>query len=151
MLKSSYDHGNMGSVFNNVGDLTSVNLHWRINTDIYCKRWKTFCSTISSELLLLKVFFEMFCGRSLVLLIGSVLLFCETNPIVRKSVFPRNFRQSVGQELACTNCLNKILFHCTHSFSSLCKSSHLRCSIKKLFLKISQYSQKNTCVEVSFK
>ena len=27
-----------------------------------------------------------------------------------------------------------------------CRSSHWRCSIKKLFLKISQYSQENTCV-----
>ena len=31
------------------------------------------------------------------------------------------------------------------------KSSHWRCSIKKLFGKISQYSQDNTWVEVSFK
>ena len=30
------------------------------------------------------------------------------------------------------------------------RSSHHRCSIKKLFLKISQYSQENTCVGVSF-
>ena len=30
------------------------------------------------------------------------------------------------------------------------RSSHQRCSIKKLFLKISQYSQENTFVEVSF-
>ena len=30
------------------------------------------------------------------------------------------------------------------------RSSHQRCSIKKLFLKISQYSQENTYVEVSF-
>ena len=30
------------------------------------------------------------------------------------------------------------------------KSSHLRCSIKKLFLKILQYSHKNTGVEASF-
>ena len=30
------------------------------------------------------------------------------------------------------------------------RSSHRRCSIKKLFLKISQCSQVNTCVEVSF-
>ena len=29
------------------------------------------------------------------------------------------------------------------------RSSHRRCSIKKLFLKISQYSQENTCVQVS--
>ena len=92
----------------------------------------------------------MFCGRSLVLLIGSVLLFCETNPIVRKSVFPRNFRQSVGQELDCTNCLNKILFHCTHSFSSLCKSSHLRCSIKKLFLKFRNIHRKTPGLKFLF-
>ena len=31
-----------------------------------------------------------------------------------------------------------------------CRSSHQMCSIKKLFLKISQYSQRNTCVGVSF-
>ena len=30
------------------------------------------------------------------------------------------------------------------------RNSHQRCSIKKLFLKISQYSQKNTCSGVSF-
>ena len=30
------------------------------------------------------------------------------------------------------------------------KSSYRRCSIKKLFLKISQYSQENTCFGVSF-
>ena len=30
------------------------------------------------------------------------------------------------------------------------RSSHLRCSIKKLFLKISQFSQESTCVRVSF-
>ena len=38
-------------------------------------------------------------------------------------------------------------------FFSLCKSSrssHRRCSIKKLVLKISQYSQENNCVGVSF-
>ena len=29
------------------------------------------------------------------------------------------------------------------------KSSHRRCSIKKAFLKISQYSEKNACVGVS--
>ena len=32
-----------------------------------------------------------------------------------------------------------------------CRSSHERCSIKKLLIKISQYSQKNTCVGVFFK
>ena len=31
-----------------------------------------------------------------------------------------------------------------------CRSSQWRCSIKKLFLKISRYSQENTCVGVSF-
>ena len=30
------------------------------------------------------------------------------------------------------------------------RGSHQRCSIKKLLLKISQYLQKNTCVEVFF-
>ena len=30
------------------------------------------------------------------------------------------------------------------------KSSHQRCSIKKLFLKALKYSQENICVEVSF-
>ena len=30
------------------------------------------------------------------------------------------------------------------------RSSHRRCSIKKGFLKISQYSQESTCVGVSF-
>ena len=30
------------------------------------------------------------------------------------------------------------------------RSSHRRCSIKKLFLKISQHSQENTCVGISF-
>ena len=39
----------------------------------------------------------------------------------------------MGQEhLACTNCLKKKLFHCTHSVSLLCKSSHLRCKIAVL-------------------
>ena len=33
---------------------------------------------------------------------------------------------------------------------SLNRSSHRRCSIKKLFLKISQYSQENTCVGIFF-
>ena len=31
------------------------------------------------------------------------------------------------------------------------KSSHRRCSIKKLFVKISQYSRENTCTEVFLK
>ena len=30
------------------------------------------------------------------------------------------------------------------------KSSHRSCSLKKLFLKISQYSQENTCAAVFF-
>ena len=30
------------------------------------------------------------------------------------------------------------------------KSSHQRCSVKKLFVKISQNSQENTCARVSF-
>ena len=30
------------------------------------------------------------------------------------------------------------------------KSSHRSCSIKRLFLKISQYSQESTCIPVSF-
>ena len=30
------------------------------------------------------------------------------------------------------------------------KSSHWKCSIKKVFLKVLQYSPKNTCVRVSF-
>ena len=30
------------------------------------------------------------------------------------------------------------------------KSSHRRCSVKKVFLKISQISKENTCVEVFF-
>ena len=33
---------------------------------------------------------------------------------------------------------------------ALTKSSHRRCSIKKMFLKTSQYLQENTCVGVSF-
>ena len=32
----------------------------------------------------------------------------------------------------------------------LFRSRHQRCSIKKLFLKVLQYSQENTCVGVSF-
>ena len=44
----------------------------------------------------------------------------------------------------------RLIFYCTHVFLlERFKSSHRRCSIKKLFLKISQYSQKNTCVGVS--
>ena len=34
--------------------------------------------------------------------------------------------------------------------TSFLKSSHQKCSIKKLFLKFLQYSQENTCVGVSF-
>ena len=36
------------------------------------------------------------------------------------------------------------------SFLIKLQASGLRCSVKKLFLKISQYSQENTCVGVSF-
>ena len=32
----------------------------------------------------------------------------------------------------------------------LFRRSHQRCSIKKMFLKVLQYSQENTCVGVSF-
>ena len=32
----------------------------------------------------------------------------------------------------------------------VCRSSHRRCSVKKMILKISQISQENTCVWVSF-
>ena len=32
----------------------------------------------------------------------------------------------------------------------IAKSSHRRCSIKKMFLKIAQNSQKNTCARVAF-
>ena len=35
-------------------------------------------------------------------------------------------------------------------FSVSSRNSHWRCSIKNLFLKISQYSQENNCIEVSF-
>ena len=41
--------------------------------------------------------------------------------------------------------LNKLLLQ-----SQLGRSSHWRCSAKKVFLKISQNSQKNTCARVSF-
>ena len=36
-----------------------------------------------------------------------------------------------------------------YKISSFCRSSHWRCSAKKMFLKILQYSQENTCVRVS--
>ena len=36
------------------------------------------------------------------------------------------------------------------SFSVTARSSHQKCSIKKVFLKISQNSQENTCARVSF-
>ena len=41
-------------------------------------------------------------------------------------------------------------FYCI--FPTLCfsKNRHRRCSVKNVFLKISQYSKKNTCVGVSF-
>ena len=35
-------------------------------------------------------------------------------------------------------------------FSQTCRSSHRRCSVQKVFLEISQNSQENTCVRVSF-
>ena len=34
--------------------------------------------------------------------------------------------------------------------NSKCRSSHQRCSVKKVFLEISQNSQENTCAKVSF-
>ena len=35
-------------------------------------------------------------------------------------------------------------------FHFICRSSHQRCSVKKVFLEISQNSQENTCARVSF-
>ena len=46
-----------------------------------------------------------------------------------------------------------ILFHSGNSgigFYSAHRSSHRKCSIGKVFLKISQYLPRSTCVEVSF-
>ena len=39
---------------------------------------------------------------------------------------------------------------CLITFQKKSRSSHRRCSIKKLFLKTLEYSQENTCVGVSF-
>ena len=36
------------------------------------------------------------------------------------------------------------------SILDMCRSSHRRCSVKKVFLEILQNSQENTCVRVSF-
>ena len=36
----------------------------------------------------------------------------------------------------------------THYIYGSCRSSHFRCSIKKMFLKNSQFSKENTCVRV---
>ena len=38
----------------------------------------------------------------------------------------------------------------TEYFQAITRSSHQRCFVKKVFLQISQYSQENTCVRVSF-
>ena len=43
----------------------------------------------------------------------------------------------------------KLTNKCLCSISSFYRSSHGRASAKKVFLKILQYSQENTCVEVS--
>ena len=87
---------------------------------------------ISREALLLKVFCEMFCRKSLVLLIGSVLLFCEINLIARiffNEIFSKAWDKNTHLALTAWK---KKLFHCTHSVSLLCKSSHLRCKIAVL-------------------
>ena len=47
----------------------------------------------------------------------------------------------------CEKKVNKYLFRISWFY----RSSQWRCSAKKVFLKILQYSQKNTCVEVSLK
>ena len=39
---------------------------------------------------------------------------------------------------------------CSEYFSTKFKSSHRRCSLKKVFLEISQNSQENTCATVHF-
>ena len=57
--------------------------------------------------------------------------------------------QIFSQKFLCTN-LPKAKLEILWNSSTIFRSSHQRCSIKKLFLKILQYSQKNTCVRVSF-
>ena len=49
----------------------------------------------------------------------------------------------------CTN-LSKAELEILGNSSTIFRSSHRRCSIKKLFLKISRYSQDDTCVGISF-
>ena len=51
-------------------------------------------------------------------LMWLILLFCETNLIIRKSIFWRNLWWSVEDLMLTT--WKKILFYCKHSISSLC-------------------------------
>ena len=49
----------------------------------------------------------------------------------------------------CTN-ISQVELEILRNSSTIFRSSHWRCSIKKLFSNILWYSQKNTCVGVSF-
>ena len=47
-------------------------------------------------------------------------------------------------------CYQNFIPRRTNLMNELCRSSHRRCSVKRMFLKILQNSQENTCARVSF-
>ena len=61
---------------------------------------------------------------------------------------PRTSIQIFSHKFFCTD-LSKVKLEILWNSSTIFRSTHRRCSIKT-FLKILQYSQKNTCVGVSF-
>ena len=63
---------------------------------------------------------------------------------------PRTSIQIFSYKFFCTN-LSKVKLEILWNSSPIFRSSHQRCTIKKLFLKVLQYSQKNTSVAVSFR
>ena len=62
----------------------------------------------------------------------------------------RKFWITFRRKLIIVNKLKEHVKHLWQSFLATNKSSHLRCFVKKVFLKISQNSQENTCLRVSF-
>ena len=61
---------------------------------------------------------------------------------------PRFFLCKFSRVLFLRDCFWDLPYHFLSFFIS--RSSRQKCSVKKLFLKISQYSQESTCVGVSF-
>ena len=66
----------------------------------------------------------------------------------RRSLF--QFFGTQGFTVESTNGLLLFVFNCFKINRNHLKSSHQRCSVKKMFLEISQNSQENTCARVSF-